>query len=146
MLFYILALGAGAANPFQAGANAQLNKGLASPIWSAVWVYISGLIGVFFIQILVREAWPGARFGSNELPWWAWMGGLLSIGSTVAGLTMAQKMGSGTFTGITLTASLITSVLLDQFGLVGFKQHTASPMRLTGAGLLIAGIWMIVKS
>ena len=77
--------------------------------------------------------------------WWAWLGGLISIISTMVGLTIAQKMGSGLFTGCSLTASLITSVVLDQFGLVGFRQHTASPGRLAGCCFLTAGIWLVAR-
>ncbi len=145
ILSYVFAIAAGSANPVQAGANAQLNKGLASPIWSALFVYASGLVGVLLIQIIVRHAWPGSRFGHSQLPWWAWTGGLLSIASTVAGLTLAHKMGSGVFTGLTLTASLLVSIVLDEFGLVGFTPHPASPLRITGSALLIAGIWLIAK-
>jgi transporter family-2 protein len=50
------------------------------------------------------------------------------------------------FTGCSLTASLITSLALDQFGLVGFRQHTASPGRLAGCCFLAAGIWLFVRS
>lgn len=142
-LFYFFTIAAGSANPVQAGASAQLNKGLHSPLWAALWVYLSGLAGVLLIQLIARQAWPGGRI--PLLPWWAWMGGLLSIGSTLTGLTLAHRMGSGTFTGLSLTASMVTSVLLDQFGLAGFQPHPATPLRLTGAGLLIAGIWMIAK-
>jgi transporter family-2 protein len=80
------------------------------------------------------------------LPWWAWAGGVLSIASTMAGLTLAQKMGSGTFTGVSLTASLLTSIILDQFGMIGFKPHPLSTMRAAGAAFLIAGVWMIARS
>ncbi|HEY3743062.1 MAG TPA: DMT family transporter [Bryobacteraceae bacterium] len=144
-LAYVIALAAGSANPVQAGANAELNKGLGSPIWSALVVYASGLAGVFLIQIIVRQARPELRLAAT-LPWWVWTGGALSIASTLSGLTLAQKMGSGLFTGITLTASVVTSILLDQFGVMGFKPHPASGLRMAGAGFLIAGIWMVAKS
>jgi transporter family-2 protein len=144
ILSYLIAFAAGAANPVQSGASSQLNKGLGSPVWAALVVYSTGLAGVLLIQLIVSQTWPGARIG--QLSWWAWTGGLLSIASTLTGLTLAQKMGSGIFTGVSLTASIITSVILDQFGLVGFKVHPASSLRVTGAGFLIAGLWMIAKS
>jgi transporter family-2 protein len=146
ILSFLLAFGAGAASPIQAGASSEFNKGLAGPIWSAAWVYASGLAGVFLIELIVRQVWPGQKLEQSNLPWWAWTGGLLSIASTLTGLTLAQKMGSGIFTGASLTASMVTSIVLDQFGLVGFKPHPASGLRLSGAGFLIAGIWMIAKS
>jgi transporter family-2 protein len=74
---------------------------------------------------------------------WAWVGGLISIASSMAGLLLAQKMGSGIFTGTSLTAALVTSVMLDRFGPVGFKQHTASPARMAGCALMVVGVWLI---
>ncbi len=142
-LTFLFAIAAGTANPVQAGANAELNKDLASPVWSALFVYVSGVAGVLLIQLFVRQAWPSQKF--PDVPWWGWMGGLLSIASTVSGLALAHKLGSGIFTGLSLTASLATSVALDHFGLIGFKQHAASPMRLTGCGLMVVGMWLIAK-
>lgn len=81
----------------------------------------------------------------SRTPWWAWMGGVLSIGSTMAAAAFAQRLGSGVFTGISVTASLITSILLDNFGLVGFKTHPASPLRIVGGGLMIVGLWLAAK-
>jgi hypothetical protein len=72
-------------------------------------------------------------------------GRILSIASTLTGLTLAQKLGSGLYTGITLTASLLTSILLDKFGLMGFKPRPLSSLRMTGAGLMVAGIWLIAR-
>jgi bacterial/archaeal transporter family-2 protein len=143
-LSYVIAVLAGSASPVQAGASSQLNKDLASPMWAALCVYASGLAGVLLFQLVLREAWPAHKLIAGA-HWWAWTGGILSIALTMTGLTLAHKMGSGLYTGLTLTASLLTSVLLDHFGLMGFKQHPVTGMRGLGAGLLIAGIWLIAK-
>jgi transporter family-2 protein len=140
----LIAIAAGAANPFQSGTNAQLNKQLQHPLWAGVVVYATGLAGLLLVQLFVREAFPSLSQASG-VSRWAWLGGLISIASTMAGLLLAQKMGSGIFTGVSLTAGLLTSVALDHFGLVGFKQHTASPARMAGCALMVAGIWMISK-
>lgn len=141
---YLLAIGAGALNPAQAGANAELKKTWNQPVFAAAAVYISGLLGVLFIQLIVRQPWP-ATDKLSQTPWWAWLGGLLSIGATMAGLTFAQRMGAGVFTGLSVTASLVTSVVLDHFGWIGFKVHPASWPRIAGCGLMIAGLWIISK-
>jgi bacterial/archaeal transporter family-2 protein len=143
-LLFLLALAAGAANPFQSGSNAQLNKQLGQPVLAGVFVYASGFVCLLLLQLLRRHTLvPEAPVAG--VSWWAWLGGLISVVPTMVGLTIAQKMGAGIFTGCSLTASLITSVLLDQFGLVGFRQHSASPARLAGCGLLIAGIWLVAR-
>jgi transporter family-2 protein len=145
----LIALAAGAANPFQAGTNAELNKQLGQPVLAGLWVYVSGLLGVLLVALAVRQFSPGnlGRAGDaiHSVPWWAWLGGVISIASTMAGLMFAQRLGSGVFTGLSLTAALVTSVLLDQFGWIGFKQHTASPARLVGCCLLVAGVWLVSR-
>ncbi len=143
-IFVLFAAAAGVANPFQSGTNAELNKQLGSPVLAGLFVYASGLCGLLLLQMVFREALPaGARV--HAVSWWAWSGGLISIASTMAGLMLAQKMGSGTFPAISITAALVSSVMLDQLGRIGFKQHTASPARLAGCALMVVGVWLISK-
>ena len=141
---FLIAIASGAANPLQSGANAELNKQIASPVWAGIFVYASGLFGLLLVQLILRHALPASdRLVTVRA--WAWMGGLVSIASTLAGLTLAQKLGSGVFTGLTVTTAIATSVLLDHFGWVGFRQHTASPARLAGCALMVAGLWMVAR-
>ncbi len=106
-------------------------------------MYALGLSLLLLFQLFVREPLPLAQTAS--VPWWAWLGAPISLISTFIALSIAQRMGSGIFTGVTVTASLLASVALDHFGLIGFKQHTASPGRLAGCALMVAGLWMISK-
>ena len=143
-LTYLIALAAGAANPFQSGTNAELNKQLGAPLWTGAVVYATGLAGLLLLLVAVREPLPGQEKMLGVRPW-SWSGGLISIGSTMAGLTLAQRMGSGVFTGISLTAALVTSLVIDHCGLVGFPQHPASPARIGGCALMIAGLWVMSR-
>lgn len=140
----LIAILAGAANPFQSGTNAELNKQLGQPLWAALTVYVTGLAGVLLCELLFRQRIPaGTRIAS--VPLWAWAGGLISIVPTIAGLTLAQKLGAGVFTGLSVTASLAASVILDHYGVVGFRQHAASPLRLAGCAVMVAGLWMLAR-
>ena len=112
-------------------------------MWATLFVYGSGLLAVLLFQLFAQQPFPSRKLA--QVPWWAWLGGLISIISTVIALAFAQKLGSGVFTGATVTAGLVTSVLLDHFGLIGFKQHTAGPARILGCALMIAGLWIISK-
>ena len=71
-LIVLFAMAAGAANPFQSGVNAELNKRLAQPLWVTLAVYITGLCGLFVLQLAIREPPPLDKMSS--VPWWAWMG------------------------------------------------------------------------
>ena len=144
LLVYLAAIAAGMSNVVQTGASAQLRKSVDNPIFAAAYVYFGGLIIVLLIQLIVREGWPSADKFLN-VPWWAWSSGLLSVGATMAGIMLAQKLGAGVFSGISVTVATITSIALDNFGLVGFKQHPASWPRILGGGLMVAGLWLISK-
>lgn len=142
-LVILLAIAAGALNPFQ-GTNAELFKYWQQPVWTTAWVYLSGLAGILLVQLLVRQHLPTLT-AVHATPWWAYIGGTISIVTTLIGLMYAQRLGSGMFTGLTLTASVCVSILLDQMGWIGFKQHSASPLRLMGAALMVTGVWLVSK-
>ena len=139
----LVAVLAGVANPFQSATNAELNKRLVSPLWAMLSVYTTGLLALLVTMLFWRQAFPGGRVA--QVPWWAWTGGLISLASTVAGITMAQKLGSGLFTAASLTAAVVVSVALDHYGLVGMKEHAVSAGRVVGCVLLIAGVWLVAK-
>ena len=139
----LLALAAGALTPLQ-GTNAELFKFWQAPLWTTIYVYASALAGTLLIQAFARQVLPAAH-AVHATPWWAYTGGVLSIVTTLIALMYAQKLGSGMFTGLSLTASVIVSILLDQMGWIGFKQHTASPLRIAGGALMIGGVWLVSK-
>jgi transporter family-2 protein len=141
----LIAIAAGAANPFQSGTNAELNKQLGSPLWAGIAVYVLGLAGVLLLQLVFRQTLPSAG-KLVAVPAWAWMGGLISILSTLAGLTLAQRLGASIFTGASVTAAIATSIALDHLGWIGFRQHSASPARLAGCALMIAGLWIVART
>ena len=139
----LIAVGAGALTPLQ-GTNAELFKFWQQPLWTTIWVYLSGLAVILLVQGFVRQQLP-THHAVIAAPWWAWTGGALSIITTLSALMYAQKLGSGLFTGLSLTASILVSILLDQKGWIGFKQHTASPLRMLGATLLVGGVWLVSR-
>ena len=140
--FILVALVAGAFNPLQSAANAQLNRQLHAPVWAGIVVYATGLAGLLLTLLCLREAVPSAVAAGRVSPW-AWCGGLISLVSTMGGLILAQRLGSGIWTGLTVTAATVISVLIDHLGALGFKQHNASVGRLIGCGLMIAGVWLV---
>lgn len=144
LVVVLIAVLAGFANPFQSGTNAELNKQIASPVWAGIAVYGSGLLALLLVAAFARHALPvHDRVGS--VPAWAWFGGLISVLPTLAGLTLAQRLGAGVFTGLSVTAALVCSVVLDHFGLIGFREHAASPARVAGCALMIAGLWIVSR-
>lgn len=60
-----------------------------------------------------------------------------------ATIFIAERLGAAVFTGITVTAAIDTSVVLDRFGWVGFAPHSADPWRILGSALMIGGLGLV---
>ena len=48
--------------------------------------------------------------------------------------------------GVVVTGQILTSVVLDHFGLMGFKEHSISWARAGGVVLLLAGAALVLRS
>ena len=135
----------GILNPTQAGSNSTLGKAIG-PILAGLTSMVLGTLSIVVLGLCIGGfTWPGTDKVVGA-PWWAWVGGIMGAALITAQLFVAEKLGSAVFTGVLVTASLVTSVLLDHFGLVGFKQHTASWIRIGGLALMIAGIGVVSAS
>ena len=63
----------------------------------------------------------------------------------LAGVLTAEKVGSGVFVCLSVTASILASIAIDHFGLLGMHRHAAGPGRILGGALMVAGMFLIGK-
>ena len=132
----------GVLNTVQSGSNATLSKSLGQPIAAAL--VVSLVTAALFLTLALAT---GTKLPKEAVlqavPWWAWIGGLMGGCYILGSIFFAEKLGAAVFIGLTVTAGLTTSVVLDHFGLVGFKQHAAGIGRIVGCLLMIGGLALI---
>jgi bacterial/archaeal transporter family-2 protein len=142
-LYYVVsALLAGACGPTQAGINSQLNHWTGD---SALTAFISFLVGTICLYVWVlmwRISWPEMK-GVLSVPWWQWTGGLLGAYLVVMTIVLAPKLGATTMIALIVTGQMVTSLLLDHFGLVGYPVRELNISRVVGATLLVVGVLLI---
>jgi transporter family-2 protein len=127
-----------------AAMNGQLNKTLVNP-WLASTVSFA-LITAFFICVFAVFPTPlPTAQGLASMPWWAPLGGLVGAVQVYAGLTLVNKVGAGPFVGVTVTAALIASLVIDHFGFFHMPVHAVNMWRVAGALLMAGGIGLIAK-
>ena len=144
-MLYLLAAAAGVLNAVQAGTNAGLGKALDNKFVAGVVVSTVGLIAMLAAGAVSGQlGWPGLARAAAA-PWWAWTGGLLGVAFILVQLFTAEQLGSAVFMTVVVTAAVLTSLLLDHFGLVGFKQHSLGWGRAAGAVLILAGLGLIAR-
>jgi transporter family-2 protein len=144
ILLLLLALGAGVLLPVQAGINAQLRSALGSPLAAALVSFVIGTAGLLALVVVLRSPLP-LRSAWATSSWWQWSGGLLGAAYVIATIVLAPRLGAATLVAVVVAGQMLTSVLLDQYGLVGFPVHPLSALRLLGAGLVIGGVILIQR-
>lgn len=140
---YGFVLLAGVANAVQAGQNGALSKGLDESLTAGLIVVAGTATSILVVGLLSGKlAWPTAA-QAVAMPWWAWLGGILGGCIILAQFLVARQIGAAPFLGLLVTAGVVTSIILDNFGWVGFEQHPASVWRILGGLLMIAGVALV---
>lgn len=142
ILAYAFVAFVGLLNAIHSGTNATLMRNLARPWWCTLFVCaISGAAAGVGL-LLSRESFPAAN-GFSQTPWWAWLGTVIAVVPIVATILFAGKLGAASYNGIVVTATLVSAILLDHFGIVGFERHPATLWRIVGGALMIGGLVLV---
>ena len=141
-LYFLFAFVAGTVLPLQAGINAQLAHWLHSPIRASFVSFLVGTIVLFVLSVVVWRPLPsGSRFAGA--PWWVWIGGLLGAFYVAGTVVTAPRLGAATLIALVVAGQALASVVVDQFGMVGFKEQHATPGRIAGMTLVVAGVTLV---
>lgn len=135
---------AGILNTIQAGSNSTLNKTLHSPLWSMAVVFTVALVSTLLAALVTGQR-PPSTFIAAGAPWWAWIGGVFGALYIFSMMKSADQLGAAVFMGITVTMAVLTSLVMDHYGLLGFDEHRAGVGRIVGGLLMIVGLALIAR-
>ncbi len=128
--------------PVQAGANGTLAQYLGHPLLAALTNTVVASLALVVMAIVFRAPLPSFT-GIALAPWWAWTGGLLGATFVFSALTLAPKLGAAAFVATGVVGTMISSLLLDHFGLIGYRPIAITPSRVLGTLLVIAGMVLL---
>lgn len=97
----------------------------------------------FLISTYAAKAQGPTVAGFRETPWYSYIGGFLGAYYVIIVILFAQQLGNGTLTGIAVTAQLVTAILLDGFGWVGFAKRQVLWPRIVGGVLMVIGVVLV---
>jgi bacterial/archaeal transporter family-2 protein len=140
--FILFAVVAGICSGLQSGSNNTLQKALEAPWWTILIVSCITALAALVTALASGERLP-AGGAIASVPWYGWIGGIFGLAFVLGTVFASPKLGAGTFVALIVTASTVTSLVLDHFGLMGFDVHQTGWGRLAGAGLMIAGVTLI---
>ncbi|AYO81825.1 DMT family transporter [Methylobacterium brachiatum] len=140
---YGLTILAGLANAIQPGQNATLSKSLGLPITAALLTLLVSTAALLVGGLALGKLEMPSGQQLVQVPWWAWLGGFLSVLLILAQLYASPSIGAASFLGIIVTVGVGASIVLDNYGWVGFAVHPASLWRILGAVLMTAGVALV---
>lgn len=142
VLYLLFAFVAGAMIPFQAGINAQLAHWIHSPVRAAFVSFVVGTIALLVLSVAIWRPLPsGSRIA--DAPWWVWIGGLLGAFYVAGSVVVAPRLGAAVLLAAVVAGQLLASLLVDQFGWVGFREHHISAGRAIGMALVLGGVLVV---
>jgi transporter family-2 protein len=142
--YVLLALVGGAAVVVQVGVNNALRRYAGQPIWTGLISFLVGTCALALCFLATRRSWPsGAQFAGA--PPWIWIGGVLGAFYVLTSIVAGPRLGAAGYLGCVITGQLVASVLVDNFGWIGFPVHIASPGRIIGSILLLGGVALVLR-
>ena len=142
VLLYPFILIAGGLQAAGNSMNARLRVGLVNP-WLAAVVSFALIVFVFATLFLVMPTPLPSLANLGAMPWWAPLGGIAGAVAVFGGLAIVDKVGAGPFNGLLITANLLTSLAIDNFGGFHMPTHRINKARVGGAVLMVVGIALI---
>lgn len=108
---------------------------------------ISFLVGTGCLALLTWSTVGTLGFDGAILttqPWWLWIGGLVGVVGMTTTVLLLPVIGALYSTALNLTAQVITTMIIDHFGIFGVTVYEASPWRLVGALTVLAAALLAV--
>ncbi|HEY2808581.1 MAG TPA: DMT family transporter [Steroidobacteraceae bacterium] len=143
-LLYFLALAVGVGISLQVGMNITLRGVLMSPMVAALVSFLVGSLALLLFVLATGAPWP-ARGQVHLVPLWAWFGGVMGALYVASSIILGPRLGAAALLALVVLGQLVTSLVLDHFGWLGFAQHPLSVTRTLGAVFLFCGVLLIVR-
>lgn len=135
---------AGMMVPIQAGLNSQLKNYLGHPLHSIFVSLVVSIIATVTFILAARLPVP-ALAECSRAPWWTWLGGICGAILLLATTTLAPRLGSTSLVACIIAGQILCSLVLDQYGWIGYSQHALTVGRAAGVLLLSVGVFLILR-
>lgn len=142
LLPLLVAVLAGAAVPFQAGSNAALGRLLGHPLWAAGVSLLVSFLMLVPALLVMRAPLPQLQ-SLAQAPWWAWFGGVAGVLYITAALVLTPRLGAAGFIVCVIAGQVLSSLLIDQWGLMGLPERPVNVWRLVGVGMIVLGMLVV---
>jgi len=145
-IFLFLAFLTGIANTVQSGVNSQLRIAIQSPILASIISFVTGLLALIVCYIVFNKQPVPPLDTFKDIAWWKWIGGLLGAFYVLTVIFTVKEIGPANLLSMLIAGQLLAGIIVDHFGWVGFDVHPMNIWRVLGIGLIMGGVWLVLKN
>lgn len=142
-IWQIVAVMAGMILAIQVAVNGYLGQQLHSPMQSAAISLGIGLIILFVINVCQRSWKNLALLKKKKAPVWTYIGGVFGAIYIFLNAYLAPQLGTGTVVVFALVGQMISSLIIDNFGLLGAVRRKVTGIQISGLVIMLVGVTVI---
>lgn len=136
-----LALLTGVAMSTQAAVNTKLSTYVGN-VPAAFISFATGTIALF-VFVLLSGASVSDLWKAKDAPLIAWIGGVLGVFFVLVMINAVPRIGVALSFSLAIAGQMLTSLVIDHFGLFGVTERSIGVMRVLGVLLIVAGVIII---
>lgn len=143
VVYVLVAILAGCIIAIQPGINAQLARRLEHPIQASLVSFGCGLALLVVACLGLGQRLPRPSM-LESAPVWMWIGGG-TVGAifVTTSLIAAPRLGAAYWVSLIVAGQMLASLLLDEFGWLGFARRSVGWEGWLGAAFIVAGVAMV---
>jgi len=140
MIYYLIAFAAGLGITLQTILNSQLARGLGGDSVTAALFSFSAGAFTLGIYSLLRGGLFTSLAAIPSQPLWSLAGGVIGAGALFSYVVLAPKIGFSALLGLAIVGQLLSSQMIDHFGLLGAIRRPVSLLKLGGMLVMLVGL------
>ncbi|AVQ34210.1 hypothetical protein C7J88_08560 [Staphylococcus muscae] len=145
VLWIIVGLIFGCAPPIQAATNSTLGQTVGSPIFASLISFSVGTLTLLVITTIFHRRFRIKHTHElyGPLKWWMFIGGALGVIFVTTIIVLTSQIGVTYTLVAVMIGQIMTSLIIDHFGLLGIPARKISQQRLWGLMIIILAVILI---
>ncbi|QIW16034.1 hypothetical protein A4G20_06655 [Pasteurellaceae bacterium RH1A] len=143
-MILLIGILAGMGIAFQSAVNARLRLHLSVPFLTSLVSFSVGFLFLLMLSFLSGNSLMISQPVLQNVPFWAWLGGVLGMISLTVNVLIFPKLGGVQTAVMPILGQVLMGVLIDTFAWLNAKQIAFSSSRMLGVSLVLLGVVVAV--
>ena len=144
MIYLLLIFLLGMMTPVQTAANSRLRQSVVSPLVASLVSFTIGTSYLIIATLIQRGSLGISAEAFNDLPWWAWLGGVCGLYGLTINIIIFPKLGSVQTALMPMLGQIGMGMLIDNFGWFHSTTYPFTWLRVVALAMIFAGVCMVV--